>query len=239
MARAIAQDIEQAFRWGASTVSLVGVRGDLPGQPTGTSWPALLVDLQQKLEKSRGKNAAWSKVAATRITYAQLETLLAATDQKSYVIIATCPSELSDAVEQLAEKAKEPRNVFCSWREAESAPSGLEKAFADVSIDEEAASAFDGAGLNYPLIHLAEFKDAFKAHADKGQKLDSRALGTAMRALGQAPTELELQKLIDDAAVQEIDAAGNVHESIGFKDFCGIMADARGLSRADDVSAEE
>ena len=60
-----------------------------------------------------------------------------------------------------------------------------------------------------------------------------------MRALGQAPTELELQKLIDDAAVQEIDAAGNVHESIGFKDFCGIMADARGLSRADDVSAEE
>ena len=39
--------------------------------------------------------------------------------------------------------------------------------------------------------------------------------------------------------LQEIDAAGNVHESIGFKDFCGIMADARGLSRADDVSAEE
>ena len=83
--------------------------------------------------------------------------------------------------------------------------------------EQEAASAFDGAGLDYPLIHLAEFKDAFKAHADKGQKLDSRALGTAMRALGQAPTELELQKLIDDAAVQEIDAAGNVHESIGFK----------------------
>ena len=83
MARAIAQDIEQAFRWGASTVSLVGVRGDLPGQPTGTSWPALLVDLQQKLEKSRGKNAAWSKVAATRITYAQLETLLAAPTRRA------------------------------------------------------------------------------------------------------------------------------------------------------------
>ena len=87
------------------------------------------------------------------------------------------------------------------------------------------------------LLHIRSGDSGWIAKTALGE--EEGEAGEAGETVETGDPEAPGLGIIDDAAVQEIDAAGNVHESIGFKDFCGIMADARGLSRADDVSAEE
>ncbi len=52
---------------------------------------------------------------------------------------------------------------------------------------------------------IAEFKEAFSLYDEDGDgNLTTKQLGTVMRALGQNPTEAELQEIIND-----VDADGN------------------------------
>lgn len=65
---------------------------------------------------------------------------------------------------------------------------------------------------------LTEFKDTFSLFDRDGDgTISTKELGTVMRALGQNPTEFELQDMIN-----EVDADGN--GTLDFTEFVGLMA---------------
>ncbi|KAF6371479.1 calmodulin like 3 [Rhinolophus ferrumequinum] len=65
---------------------------------------------------------------------------------------------------------------------------------------------------------VAEFREAFSLFDKDGDgSITTQELGTVMRALGQNPTQAELQ-----AMVSEIDQDGN--STVDFSEFLGVMA---------------
>jgi calmodulin len=65
---------------------------------------------------------------------------------------------------------------------------------------------------------IAEFREAFEIFdKDKDGYITIKELGDIMKNLGQAPTEAELQDMINEV---DIDGNGN----IDFKEFLGLMA---------------
>ena len=70
---------------------------------------------------------------------------------------------------------------------------------------------------------IAEFAEAFRLHDKDGDgSITHKELGTAMRSLGQNPTDAELQDMIN-----EVDSDSN--GCIDFPEFLTMMA--RGLGR--------
>ena len=120
------QNIEQAFAWGADDVTLLGIKGDLEdNHATREEWLGLLADLQGMLRQSRVKGASYDKIPEMRISLAQLEPQLQSAGGKSYVIIASCPSQHFDKVEAEAKAAPEPRNILCAWGRDDDVASGI------------------------------------------------------------------------------------------------------------------
>jgi calmodulin len=71
---------------------------------------------------------------------------------------------------------------------------------------------------NLSVEQIAEFKEAFSLWDKLGDNMiTTRELGTVMRALGQNPTEAELQDMIN-----EVDADGI--GTIDFPEFLSLMA---------------
>jgi calmodulin len=71
---------------------------------------------------------------------------------------------------------------------------------------------------NLSVEQIAEFKEAFSLWDKLGNNMiTTKELGTVMRALGQNPTEAELQDMIN-----EVDADGI--GTIDFPEFLSLMA---------------
>ena len=71
---------------------------------------------------------------------------------------------------------------------------------------------------NLSVEQIAEFKEAFSLWDKLGNNMiTTKELGTVMRALGQNPTEAELQYMIN-----EVDADGI--GTIDFPEFLSLMA---------------
>ena len=123
----VLQNIEQACTWGAESVTLLGIKGDLEkNYATLHEWPTVLADVQQMLKESRVKGAAWDKVSEMRTSLKQLKGVLSLAGGTSFIIIASCPSEYYDAVKAMATDASEARNIFCAWGRVDDASGGVE-----------------------------------------------------------------------------------------------------------------
>uniref|UniRef100_A0A4X2KIZ1 EF-hand domain-containing protein n=2 Tax=Vombatus ursinus TaxID=29139 RepID=A0A4X2KIZ1_VOMUR len=71
---------------------------------------------------------------------------------------------------------------------------------------------------NLATKQIAEFKEAFSLFDKDGDGyITTKEVGTIMRALGQTPTEAELQEIMN-----EVDASGN--GTIDFSEFLNVMA---------------
>ena len=111
----VASHIEQAGEWGAESIVLAGIKGEIGVNfATLEEFPTLVKHLQdgfaQKLIK--GENI-WKMIEERRLDIAKLPKLLAAeATGNSFVIIASCPDQHFDEASRVAGGN---RNVMAAW----------------------------------------------------------------------------------------------------------------------------
>lgn len=112
----ISKTLETCTSWGAKRVQIIGIKGKFENVATLKEWPALLERLQDGCKQGVIKcNYAVLEESRVAFDESKVRKLFDKLERDEFVIVASCPNQHFDMVEELAKSSANNRNVFCSW----------------------------------------------------------------------------------------------------------------------------